>query len=123
MPPYTSPKRVSQTKPQAVWLPHTNARCRAPLNTTTHATSAATATPATNGTTIARRPAMIISTLSTIDHVVALRTSAVLEFAILKLPSFRSLSLCDAIVTGFEIPAWSTPAERVEQSKRHHYAR
>src|SRR6266566_3518266 len=38
-------------------------------------------------------------------------------------PFLRSLPLCDAIVTGFEIPAWSTPTERVEPSKRHHYAR
>jgi hypothetical protein len=43
---------------------------------------AVTATPAIMGTLIASTPAVIISTLSTIDHVVAFRTSAVNEFAI-----------------------------------------
>jgi hypothetical protein len=37
-------------------------------------------TPAITGTQIANTPAAIISTLITIDHVVALCTSAVIEF-------------------------------------------
>ena len=40
-----------------------------------------TVTPATTGRPIASKPATIISTLSTIDQVVALRMPAVISFA------------------------------------------
>src|SRR5215470_3950697 len=46
-----------------------------PLNTSSQPTSAATAMPPTSGMEIASTPATIIRTLSTIDHVVVLRTS------------------------------------------------
>src|SRR6187455_2577802 len=53
-----------------------------PLKISSHPKKTVTATPAKAGEPIASTPAAIISTLSTIDHVVALRISPVIAFAI-----------------------------------------
>jgi hypothetical protein len=58
-----------------------------PLNSSNQPTIAVTAMPAIMGAPIANTPAAIISTLNTIDHIVAVRTSAVNEFTISQLLS------------------------------------
>ena len=53
-----------------------------PLKISSHPKKTVTATPAIAGEKIASTPAAIISTLSTIDHVVALWISPVIAFVI-----------------------------------------
>src|SRR5262245_36043748 len=72
---YTIPTRTSQST--AVTVPPRNAytKCSTPLNSNSHPTIRVTATPATNGDAIAKMPAMIINTLSAMDHPVTRCTS------------------------------------------------
>jgi hypothetical protein len=72
---YTNPSRISQST--AVIPPPRNAytKCSAPLKSNSHPTTRVTTIPATSGDAIARKPAMIISTLSAMDHPATRRTS------------------------------------------------
>src|SRR5215469_13775087 len=78
-----------------------NTRLAPPLTTSSHATMKTTATPAAGGTTIASRPATIISTLRPIDQPMDSFTMVPTDAALIAPPS-----------TGLRGPIRSYPRER-----------